>query len=238
MVTVTTNPTVTATGTTTICEGESTPILASGGTTYAWDNGAGTNALATVSPMTTTTYTVTGTINGCSATDAVTVTVSPIPTVTIEPAVIDTLCVTSDPITLVGTPGGGTFSGTGVSGSVFNPAIGLGTYTITYSYTNASGCTGEILVNVVVDPCTNNVTEMGLIGVSLFPNPNEGVFMITGLNIGTEYEIYDDRGRLVSSGTTESDKEEVQLIDVQTGIYYLYATQNGEKGSLKFLITK
>ncbi len=239
-ITITVNPlpSVTATGTAVICEGESTLISASGATTYAWDNGAGTNASATVSPITTTTYIVTGTTNECSATDTVIVTVSPNPIVTIEPSAIDTLCVTADPITLVGTPAGGTFSGNGVNGSVFDPATGVGTYTITYSYTNGNGCSGEINVIAIVVECSNSIAEAGLIGVSLFPNPNEGIFMISGLTIGTEYEIYDDRGRLVSSGTTESIEEEVQLFNVQTGIYYLYAIQNGTKGSLKFLITK
>ncbi|MDG1333775.1 MAG: PKD domain-containing protein [Crocinitomicaceae bacterium] len=288
-ITVNPNPTVTATGATTICEGGSVPLNASGATTYSWDNGAGTNAATTVSPTVTTTYTVTGTTNGCTGTDQVTVTVNaatsstqdveicegsdytvlgstynttgtytdlttnaagcdstvttnltvnPNPTVAIIPATIDTLCITSDPITLLGTPGGGTFSGTGVTGAVFDPSIGIGTYTITYDYTDANGCNGQTSVIAIVDQCSNSLNEVGLVGVSLFPNPNEGIFMVSGLAIGAEYEIYDDRGRLVSKGAMESEEQEIQLLDVQTGIYYLYATQNGEKGSLKFLITK
>ncbi|MDB0037905.1 T9SS type A sorting domain-containing protein, partial [bacterium] len=288
-ITVNTSPTVIATGTATICAGEPTLISASGASSYAWNNGAGTNATVTVSPTSTTTYTVTGTTNGCTGTDQVTVTttpvsssnadveicegssysilgstytvsgtytdvatnaagcdstvttnltVSPNPTVVITPATIDTLCVTSSPITLIGTPTGGTFSGTGVTGNIFSPAIGAGTYTITYSYTDGNGCIGETNVIAIVEECPNSVSEVGLIGVNLFPNPNEGVFMISGLAVGTEYEIFDDRGRLVSTGVTESEEEEVQLLNVQTGIYYLYATQKGEKGSLKFLITK
>ncbi len=291
-VTVTVNPLpiVTATGTTAICEGGTATISASGATSYAWDNGAGSNASATVSPTSTTTYTVTGTTNGCSATDQVTVTVNtatsstqdveicegstytvlgntysvtgtytdvttnangcdstittnltvnPLPTVTVEPSTIDTLCTTDGPITLVGTPGGGSFSGIGVSGSVFDPALaGVGTHTITYLYTDANGCNGSTTVTAIVDECTNSLSEVGLVGVSLFPNPNEGIFMISGLEVGTAYEIYDARGRVVSKGITESKDQEVQLLDAETGIYYLYATQKGEKGSLKFLITK
>jgi hypothetical protein len=165
--------------------------------------------------------------------------VNPLPTVSIEPSTIDTLCLSSDPLTLVGTPGSGTFSGNGVSGGVFFPSTaGIGSHIITYTYTDANGCTGTTTVLAIVDECTNSLNEVGLVGVSLFPNPNEGVFMISGLDIGTEYEIYDERGRLVSTGTTALEEQEVQLLDVQTGIYYLYATQNGQKGSLKFLITK
>ncbi|MCJ8292312.1 MAG: PKD domain-containing protein [Flavobacteriales bacterium] len=289
-VTVTPLPSVVATGTGTICEGQSATMVATGATTYSWDNGAGTNASATVSPTSTTTYTVTGTTSGCTNTDQVTIsvnaatsstqdveicegssytvltstytaagtytdltlnaagcdstiitnlTVNPNPTVSIEPTTIDTLCTSSASITLVGTPGAGTFSGTGVTGSVFDPlAAGVGSHTITYSFTDGNGCSGSTSVIAIVEDCTNGIQEVGLEGVSLFPNPNEGIFMITGLTAGTEYEIYDDRGRLVSAGVTESEEQEVQLLNVQTGIYYLYASQNGQKGSLKFLITK
>ena len=55
-------------------------LSGSGAATYAWDNGITDNTAFT--PTTTTTYTVTGTdANGCAATGAVLVTVSPSPTV-------------------------------------------------------------------------------------------------------------------------------------------------------------
>lgn len=54
----------------------------------------------------------------------------------------------STPVTLSGSPSGGTFSGTGVMGNTFTPTTS-GTYTITYSYTT-SGCTGTISQQVVV----------------------------------------------------------------------------------------
>lgn len=44
-------------------------------------------------------------------------------------------------VTLTGTPSGGTFSGTGVSGTTFNPAgLNPGTYTVTYTR-SSGGCT-------------------------------------------------------------------------------------------------
>lgn len=50
-----------------------------------------------------------------------------------------------------GTPTGGTYSGTGVSGGVFNPAsAGAGTFTITYSFTNANGCSGSATSSITV----------------------------------------------------------------------------------------
>ncbi len=74
VVTVNPNPIPTITGTTLVCNGSSTTLTASGGGTYSWNTGANTAAI-TVSPTTTTNYTVIVTTNGCTGTATVTVTV-------------------------------------------------------------------------------------------------------------------------------------------------------------------
>ncbi len=62
---------------TTICNGNSVSLTASGGTNYTWSNGLGNGATVTATPTTTTTYTVTVTdANGCSGTAQVIVTVN------------------------------------------------------------------------------------------------------------------------------------------------------------------
>ncbi len=44
-------------------------------------------------------------------------------------------------VTLIGSPANGTFSGTGINGTVFNPnGLNAGNYTITYTATDAIGC--------------------------------------------------------------------------------------------------
>ncbi|MDB6024813.1 MAG: hypothetical protein JWM68_1036 [Verrucomicrobiales bacterium] len=75
---VTVNPSVvvTITGSTLICAGQSTKLTASGGTNYSWSTGQ-TTAAITVSPTSTTNYTVTVTgTNGCQKSAQVTVTVN------------------------------------------------------------------------------------------------------------------------------------------------------------------
>ena len=82
-VTVNPLPTINAGQDVSICQGNSTTLSASGGSTYVWTGGPAT-ATYSVSPGSTTTYTVTGTdVNGCSNTDQVMVTVNPNPTVKI-----------------------------------------------------------------------------------------------------------------------------------------------------------
>jgi len=70
-------PSVNAGADVTICSGSSHDLLATGAQSYVWDNGIGAGAGPhTVSPTTTTVYTVTGTdANGCVNTDDLTVTV-------------------------------------------------------------------------------------------------------------------------------------------------------------------
>ncbi|GEM_PF-1439537 len=76
-------PTVTAGGATTICQGETVSLTASGCSgNIAWSSGETTPTII-VSPAATTTYTATCTVGGCTSTasNAVTVTVNPSPIV-------------------------------------------------------------------------------------------------------------------------------------------------------------
>ena len=73
-------PALVVAGTTTICDGQTTTLTASGANTYSWNNGI-TNGVAFTPPLGQTTYTVTGTsVSGCEATLPVIVTKNPNPT--------------------------------------------------------------------------------------------------------------------------------------------------------------
>ena len=120
-----------------ICSGSSVTLRTSNGTTpYIWSPATGlsstTGDSVVASPTVTTTYTVTSITGSCVSTATVTVVVNPRPTLTF-PAV-SALCANSPAVTLGATPSGGTYSGTGVSGNDFSPAIaGVGSHTITLS---------------------------------------------------------------------------------------------------------
>ena len=81
-VTITTNPipVAYAGADNTICENATATLTASGGTSYHWSNGP-FDATQYVKPISTTTYIVTVTKDGCSQTDDVAITVIPIPSV-------------------------------------------------------------------------------------------------------------------------------------------------------------
>ena len=69
------SPVVTIEGNTTITQGESTTLTASGADSYVWSTGE-TMASITVSPESTTKYSVVGTTNGCESEAEITVTVT------------------------------------------------------------------------------------------------------------------------------------------------------------------
>lgn len=89
--------------------------------------------------------------NGCTDSSGQSVVVMALPAVTffgLDPE----YCVDALTVSLVGFPSGGTFSGPGISGSLFDPdSAGIGTHSVTYSYTDGNGCADSVSQNVTVN---------------------------------------------------------------------------------------
>lgn len=98
-ITVNTLPVITITSNDTICENESIPLLAGGGTGYGWTSNDGSLSNISIpnpiaSPNTTTTYIVTvSDAIGCQNTDSVEIFVHPIPVAAITPTPSSTICI-------------------------------------------------------------------------------------------------------------------------------------------------
>ncbi|WP_411032405.1 gliding motility-associated C-terminal domain-containing protein [Spongiimicrobium sp. 3-5] len=103
----------------------------------------------------TTTYTIGISGNGCASAmldETVDLIVNPLPVVTFD-APTD-ICVDANALDLntLANPVGGTFSGPGVTGNSFDPAIaGTGAHDLTYEFTDANGCTNSITVAITVN---------------------------------------------------------------------------------------
>ncbi|MBK8701086.1 MAG: hypothetical protein IPN29_16720 [Saprospiraceae bacterium] len=158
VVTVNPLPEVNAGADVEICYGFSSTLTAVGsagtpGYTYVWSNGA-TTASTTVSPLVTTTYTVTVTdTKGCIKTDAVVVTVNPLPEVNAGPDVA--ICYGfSSTLTAVGSAGtpGYTYvwsNGATTASTTVSPLV---TTTYTVTITDSKGCIKTDAVVVTVNP--------------------------------------------------------------------------------------
>ena len=147
-VTLTLNPipTVSAGSNQTVCAGTQVTLSGSGAVNYSWNNGVINGTSFT--PLTTQTYTVTGTnANGCSNTAQVTVTVNPSPN--ISGGNNQSICIGS-PVTLSGSGATNyTWNNGVVNGTTFTP---LATQTYTVTGTNANGCSNTAQVTVTVNP--------------------------------------------------------------------------------------
>ena len=92
--------------------------------------------------------------NGCVNTQVQSVNVFALPTVGVF-GLNAQYCVADAPVTISGFPTGGSFSGPGMSGNTFNPAVaGVGgPYTVSYLYTDGNSCantaTAQVMVNAV-----------------------------------------------------------------------------------------
>lgn len=86
---------------------------------------------------------------GCRDTDETTIIVHPVPDATITP--VGVLCFTDRVITLHAQDPGGIWSGPGVSGDTFDPAVsGYGNHIIRYKITDINGCTDSDQITITV----------------------------------------------------------------------------------------
>ena len=127
---------------------------------------------------------------GCSSDTTITFNVFNIATSSISGAPTF-ICINGSPTSLTGSPSGGTFSGSGMVGNVFNPLLaGVGTHVITYTASGSGGCATSSTVNITVNPTpvldlrasSDTVCPGG--SVLLSPNPSFDVFNIIWSNVG------------------------------------------------------
>jgi len=163
------------------CINEGTFALSGGSPVGGTYSGTGITVSPTFDPVTaglgskTITYTYTDG-NGCvnTATDALTVN----DTATVTLVFADTaVCIDEAPFALSGgSPTPGTYSGTGVNAGNFDPSTGAGKYFITYSHTNASGCTTSAMDTIVVNPLPVVTLVLGDASACI----NETAFALSG----------------------------------------------------------
>jgi hypothetical protein len=138
---------------------------------------------------------------GDSASDTVSFTVNANPTVTMS--TMSMACLDDGAVALSGSPAGGTFSGTAVTGASFSPSTaGTGTYVLTYMYTDSLGCSGWDTTSITVDPCLG-VSSIPAGSVVVSPNPAVDVLNLAwNANAGvTSITVVDVTGRVVMTKT-------------------------------------
>ena len=170
VVTTASLPTPTIAGSTSICQGQTTSLTATGGSTYLWSNGSTTN-LINVSQSGI--YAVTATnADGCSASANVTVTVNPLPTVSISG--VNSICQGQN--TSLTANGGNTYAWSSGSSTPSITVSQGGVYTVTA--TNTAGCSATEEITVTVKPLPN----VSISGNSSFCQGDYTLLTATGAN--------------------------------------------------------
>lgn len=177
------------------------------------------------------------TINGCDSTVTTTLIANPLPTVTLASFSNDSICSQYGPVALpAGTPAGGMYSGTGVSGSNFDPGIsGMGSFDVTYQFVDTNGCMNSAMSSVVVVDCAS-LSEQSIDGVTIYPNPVQGALSIE-LN-GIEFEriyLQDAMGRVVANYNEPEGLIIVDCNPLASGVYFVVAQKDNKVQSQKII---
>jgi len=141
-------------------------------------------------------------------------------------------------VQMTGEPEGGVFSGTGVSGTEFNPTIaGLGSWEIVYTYSDLNECENTASQTVIVDDCSGIENEISSY-IQVYPNPNSGDFTITTKESGDyTLAIYNSLGQIVwSQNESLSEQKEFSVSGLVPGTYILKLVSLAKADVLKIVI--
>ena len=201
-----------------ICNGKSTSLTASGANTFTWSPSTGlsssSGSTVTANPTSTTTYKVIGMAGSCSDSTNVTVTVNPLPSVSVLP-VSPSICngksvslTASGGSTYAWSPSSGLSATTGTSVTA-NPSS-TSTYVVTG--TDGNGCTNTSSATVTINP----LPSINVLPASpAFCNGQSVPLTASG---GNTYSWSPSTGLSSTSGTTVTANPNITSSYIVTGI--------------------
>jgi len=230
------NPIPTAvTGGGAICLGQSFTVTVSGVTSYTLTGGN-----SVITPTATTSYTLTGTDgNGCvSSPSVITVTVNPLPTVSVTPTTT-VLCNGSLFSVTIQAGGANTYSwSTGVTTNTIaiNGTGIVATITVTVTGTDGNGCQNNASATIDEQTCLGIENYTNNVSVSIYPNPSKGEFTIETSNYtnNTVLTIYNSIGELVYTTTLHQQVETLNT-KLASGMYTV-RLQNAQGAGVQHII--
>ena len=240
-----------------ICEGGNATFSVAASTgvgtlTYQWQFSTNGINYTSIPGATASSYTITGTVvgqnnyvfrvlvsAGCGTVNSALalLNVNPFPVISFNPT--STVCKSDQPVALTATPGGGTFSGTGVTGGSFNPTVaGVGPKAVTYSVT-ASGCTSNATRTILVNQCAERqLTIDKFPAIIVYPSPNNGQFNIgisTDIVTKLEVRVFNAIGQQIQtksfSGVRYGAVLPMDISGQPSGTYQVYMV-NDENGKV------
>ena len=229
-------------GITSICSGSSSvysisPV--SGATSYSWNIPAGWSGSSSTFSINSTCgnsgiFTVSA-VNSCGSSSAQTlsVTVKALPTLIISGS--NTLCLGSSVSLTVS--GASTYSwshGATVAIVALNPTITT-SYTVTGT-SSVTGCSNSAITTLSIVTCTGILNlENDQNTIQIYPNPTNGELSLALPFSNGEIDIYDMNGRSVRSEKITTEKVELKLKDLPSGIYLIKIKSNSQVHTTKLI---
>ncbi|MES2138124.1 MAG: endonuclease [Bacteroidota bacterium] len=190
------------------------------------------------------TYVYTVASEGCinETTNNVIIQVNPLPTVSLLP--FTTVCSqTAEFVLTGGLPTGGTYAGTGVITGMFYPGSADTMQTISYIITDSNSCSNAASENIAVLDCTEIEENALSQGITVYPNPTNGMFNIAIKNSNlTELfvSVIDIQGKVIFSALEKNIligyKKQIDLGGLAKGIYYIKLTTDTDVQIQKLII--
>ena len=231
------------------CTGGSSTLTVVGGflgssSQWKWYKGScsgtsiGSGNSIIVTPASTTTYFVRATGGSCGNTACNDVLINTYD-LNMYHSPLDPTCESSTIVLEGGFPLGGTYSGVGITDSLFDPAIaGIGTHTITYSFSDGNNCTDSIQTTIDVlqhnpDPmiisassyeiCNGNSTTLSLDTNSILISGSKWVWYKEACSTGTVIDSTENLDTLWVNqiDTTYSSINYTQVSPNTTTNYYV-----------------
>jgi hypothetical protein len=219
-----------------VCLGSSIGFGATGAISYTWSNGSNTQ-FVTLTPTTTTTYSVLGLgAYGCIGLATQVVTVNSLPAITV--AGNRTICLSGGNFTA---SGANTYTWSSNSYYLQGSAVTIASSqanVCTVSGTDGNGCVGTTILNLVVVPCTGiaSLNANGVNNAIVYPNPSNGEFTVELKNGLTKtIDIIDVTGRIVLTKATDLDLVHLNINSLSNGVYYVKIKSNNTTSTLKIL---
>jgi len=205
-----------------ICEGDTTTIIASGASSFAWTPSSniilsGGNTIAQVFPNSTDYYSVLAGNGICTTTDSVLVQVFHDPIVNLGTDTV--ICAGSN---LIMYAGGGAFTflwsdATTIQQNTFNSSV-AGNYIIWVDVMNAGDCVTRDSILITVQDCSGATQTIGDPTITIYPNPADQYLIVESSNVITNVELLDITGRKILVDITN---DSIFTGNLSNGIYVI-----------------
>lgn len=210
-----------------VCPGSPVAMAAMGDSySYNWLNPPTNMFLVTVSPTVSTTYSVIGTgLNNCTVMATQVVSVVAASQVTASSSNGNSIaCYGEQPV--LSAQGANTYTWTTTNtytlGQSISPVLQQ-TTVFTVTATDFNGCVTHAALTQTVQMC-EGIKEQGssISGVTLFPNPNTGIFTVElNASLAKGLQLIDLNGKIVYAISMPEEKTELNISELANGIYYL-----------------